>query len=168
MKIYRLQADEGRYFAHEHPATASSWREGAVNNLVKRQGVSVVVSDLCMFGLKTWGEWTTASVAEHRIEPDRAIAARKRTKFMTNSAEVARAVHRRCDQQHPHQALVNGRAKKAEEYMEELKEAFVLFDSDHNGSIDIRELKAAIRALGYETTKKECIEMFKEVDTDPS
>jgi Ca2+-binding EF-hand superfamily protein len=55
-----------------------------------------------------------------------------------------------------------------EEYMEELKEAFVLFDSDHNGSIDIRELKAAIRALGYETTKKECIEMFKEVDVDPS
>ena len=55
MKVYRLQVDEGRYFVHEHPATASSWREGAVKDLVKRQGVSMVVSDLCMFGLKTRG-----------------------------------------------------------------------------------------------------------------
>ncbi len=32
--------------------------------------------------------------------------------------------------------------------MEELREAFNLFDTDHSGVIDARELKAAIRALG--------------------
>ena len=35
-----------------------------------------------------------------------------------------------------------------EEQMEELREAFNLFDADHSGVIDARELKAAIRALG--------------------
>merc|ERR1712166_939627 len=55
-----------------------------------------------------------------------------------------------------------------EEYMEELKEAFTLFDSDHNGTIDLRELKAALRALDYDVTKNQCIAMFREVDTDPS
>ena len=40
-----------------------------------------------------------------------------------------------------------------DENMEELKEAFSLFDTNHNGSIDLREFKAAMRALGYEVSK---------------
>ena len=44
-----------------------------------------------------------------------------------------------------------------DELMEELKEAFTLFDTNHNGSIDLRELKAAMRALGYDITKTQCI-----------
>lgn len=34
--------------------------------------------------------------------------------------------------------------------MEEIKEAFGLFDAEGKGSIDIRELKAAFRALGFQ------------------
>ena len=49
-----------------------------------------------------------------------------------------------------------------DENMEELKEAFTLFDTNHNGSIDLREFKAAMRALGYDVTKQQCIEMFRE------
>ena len=51
--------------------------------------------------------------------------------------------------------------------MEELKEAFTLFDTNHSGNIDARELKAAMRALGHEVTKPMCREMFREVDKDP-
>ena len=51
--------------------------------------------------------------------------------------------------------------------MEELKEAFTLFDTNHSGSIDARELKAAMRALGHEVTKQMCHAMFREVDKDP-
>lgn len=45
-----------------------------------------------------------------------------------------------------------GRSKPAldEESMEEIKEAFGLFDTDGKGAIDIRELKAAFRALGFQ------------------
>ena len=50
--------------------------------------------------------------------------------------------------------------------LEELKEAFTLFDTNHSGSIDARELKAAMRALGHEVTKQMCAAMFREVDKD--
>merc|ERR1711903_427686 len=38
----------------------------------------------------------------------------------------------------------------SEEQMEEIREAFGLFDADASGMIDVRELKAAMRALGFE------------------
>jgi hypothetical protein len=38
--------------------------------------------------------------------------------------------------------------------LEELREAFNLFDIDGDGHIDAKELKAAMRALGFENTKK--------------
>jgi centrin-1 len=42
-----------------------------------------------------------------------------------------------------------------DDHLEELKEAFTLFDTNHKGSIDARELKAALRALGFtDITKK--------------
>ena len=39
-----------------------------------------------------------------------------------------------------------------EEEMEEIREAFNLFDTDGKGTIDIRELKAAFRALGFQVS----------------
>jgi Ca2+-binding EF-hand superfamily protein len=51
-----------------------------------------------------------------------------------------------------------------EDTMEDLKEAFTLFDTNHNGSIDYRELKAALRALGVKNvTKQSTLDIFKEV-----
>ena len=46
------------------------------------------------------------------------------------------------------------RGKQAldEESMEEVKEAFGLFDTEGKGVIDIRELKAAFRALGFQVS----------------
>ena len=56
-----------------------------------------------------------------------------------------------------------------DDLMEELKEAFTLFDTNHNGSIDLRELKAAMRALGHQNvTKRSCADMFIELDKDPA
>jgi centrin-1 len=52
--------------------------------------------------------------------------------------------------------------------LEELKEAFHLFDTQHQGAIDCREFKAAMRALGYEFKKQDVIQCFAEVDKDPS
>lgn len=39
-----------------------------------------------------------------------------------------------------------------DEEMEEVREAFNLFDTDGKGTIDIRELKAAFRALGFQVS----------------
>lgn len=51
-------------------------------------------------------------------------------------------------------AAGGGRGKQTldEESMEEIKEAFSLFDTEGKGAIDIRELKAAFRALGFQVS----------------
>merc|ERR1712124_150276 len=53
-----------------------------------------------------------------------------------------------------------------EEQIEEIREAFNLFDTDHSGSIDYRELKAAMRALGFEVKKEELRKMITDIDAD--
>ena len=52
--------------------------------------------------------------------------------------------------------------------LEEIKEAFNLFDVDHSGSIDYRELKAAMKALGVKVDKSELRKMITDVDADGS
>ena len=53
-----------------------------------------------------------------------------------------------------------------QEQMEELKEAFQLFDTNHIGKIDSREFKAAMRALGFPVKKVDVIRYFKEIPKD--
>jgi hypothetical protein len=42
----------------------------------------------------------------------------------------------------------------SEEEIEEIREAFNLFDTDGSGTIDPKELKAAMQSLGFEAKKK--------------
>jgi len=56
----------------------------------------------------------------------------------------------------------------SEEQIEVFKQAFDLFDADGSGMIDANELKEAMRALGFEVTKKQVDEMIEEVDQDGS
>merc|ERR1712070_1339432 len=53
-----------------------------------------------------------------------------------------------------------------DEQMDEIREAFSLFDSDASGMIDVRELKAAMRALGFEVKNEELKKMVQDVDND--
>ena len=46
----------------------------------------------------------------------------------------------------------------------ELREAFSLFDTDASGSIDLKELKAAMKALGFDISKEEIKKMLSNVD----
>merc|ERR1719191_2534245 len=55
-----------------------------------------------------------------------------------------------------------------EEQIEELREAFNLFDTEHSGTIDARELKAALRALGFEVKKEDVRRMLADVGKEPS
>merc|ERR1712072_750968 len=63
-----------------------------------------------------------------------------------------------------------GAKKKAgqlsDEQLDEIREAFSLFDSDASGQIDVRELKAAMRALGLEVKNEELKKMVTDVDND--
>ena len=55
------------------------------------------------------------------------------------------------------------RGKIDDEQIEELKEAFQIFDTEHHGQIDSREFKAALRALGYDITKDDVQKCFGEI-----
>ena len=47
------------------------------------------------------------------------------------------------------------RSDLTEEQKQEIKEAFDLFDTDGSGNIDSKELKVAMRALGFEPKREE-------------
>ncbi|ELR53522.1 Centrin-1, partial [Bos mutus] len=49
---------------------------------------------------------------------------------------------------------------------QEIKEAFDLFDVDGSGTIDVKELKIAMRALGFEPKKEEIKKMIAETDKE--
>ena len=59
-----------------------------------------------------------------------------------------------------------GRAELTEEQRQEIKEAFDLFDTDGSGSIDSKELKVAMRALGFDVKKQEVLGLMREYDRD--
>lgn len=54
----------------------------------------------------------------------------------------------------------------SDEQKSDIKEAFDLFDQSGVGVIDAKELKVAIRALGFEPKKEEIKKMIAEVDKD--
>merc|ERR1739841_4578 len=60
------------------------------------------------------------------------------------------------------------RSELTEEQKQEIKEAFDLFDTDGSGTIDVKELKVAMRALGFEPKKEEVKRMIAEIDKDGS
>ncbi|XP_062250373.1 uncharacterized protein cetn4 [Platichthys flesus] len=50
----------------------------------------------------------------------------------------------------------------------EIKEAFDLFDTDGTGTIDVKELKVAMRALGFEPKKDDIKKMIADIDKEGS
>ena len=55
-----------------------------------------------------------------------------------------------------------------EEQKQEIKEAFDLFDTDGSGKIDAKELKVAMKALGFETKKEEIRKIISDIDKEGS
>merc|ERR1711988_1386331 len=54
----------------------------------------------------------------------------------------------------------------SEQQVEEIREAFELFDIDGSGTIDAKELGTCMRALGLEGTKDEIRKMIEDIDKD--
>ena len=48
-ELYKAQAEAGRYFLHEHPASAASWREGPIEEVFAMEEVQEVVGDRCQY-----------------------------------------------------------------------------------------------------------------------
>ena len=92
-KLYRDQADAGRYFLHEHPVAASSWQERCVAELLEAPGVFEVNGDQCQYGQKAWN----------------GALVKKPIGWMSNSSEVLRALWKRWGGQHGRCSSAAGR-----------------------------------------------------------
>ena len=98
IKIYRLQVEGGRFFIHEHPNSASSWKLQEMAKFMDDIGIGKVVGHMCRFGMESQDEQGIGLV-------------KKPTGFLSNSAVVRDQLERKCIGGHRHVALVGGRAK---------------------------------------------------------
>merc|ERR1712071_351811 len=55
-----------------------------------------------------------------------------------------------------------------EDEIEEIKEASDLFDTDNSGTIDPKELKAAMQSLGFDSKNQTIFQMISDLDKDGS
>merc|ERR1712137_1000192 len=55
-----------------------------------------------------------------------------------------------------------------DEQVQQIAQAFQLFDTDGSGTIETQELKIAMRALGFELKQEEIGKMVRDVDEDGS
>ena len=76
--MYKRQLTNGKFFLHEHPATAISWDEKPIKDLLMHQAVTSVVADQCQYALNTKGK------------NGQLMTAMKPTRFMTNSTPSTR------------------------------------------------------------------------------
>uniref|UniRef100_A0A8C5JGW2 Centrin 1 n=1 Tax=Junco hyemalis TaxID=40217 RepID=A0A8C5JGW2_JUNHY len=60
----------------------------------------------------------------------------------------------------------NFKLELPEEQQREIRDAFELFDTDGSGSIDVKELKVAMRALGFEPKKEEIKKIISDIDKE--
>ncbi|GME85017.1 unnamed protein product [Ambrosiozyma monospora] len=63
----------------------------------------------------------------------------------------------------------NRRQLKAEllnEQKQEIREAFTMFDMNNDGFLDYHEFKVALRALGFDMTKKDVLEIINKYDVE--
>ena len=56
------------------------------------------------------------------------------------------------------------RQELTDQQTQEIKEAFDLFDHQGSGTIDIKDLKVALRALGFEPAKKEIKNLISDLN----
>ncbi|XP_004684041.1 PREDICTED: centrin-1 [Condylura cristata] len=61
---------------------------------------------------------------------------------------------------------LNPKPELTEDQKQEVREAFDLFDADGSGTIDVKELRVAMRALGFEPKKEEIKKIISEVDKE--
>lgn len=62
--------------------------------------------------------------------------------------------------------LGNLKLELLNEQKQEIREAFSLFDMNNDGMLDYHEFRVALRALGFDLSKREVLEIIREYDTD--
>jgi hypothetical protein len=79
-ELYKLQIENGRYFLHEHPGSATSWKLACVQDLLAHEQVDRVLGEQCQYG--------QADSLDNPVK--------KTTGWMSNAPCVLQALAKRC------------------------------------------------------------------------
>ena len=113
VKLYHRQRAQGRYYLHEHPLMATSWRLPSMQTIVCREDNYEAIAHMCAFGMTT------------RDPAHGELPAMKPTRFVTKSWALSEALDRKCScvaqpGKPKHGLLVAGRAAAAAIYPDDL------------------------------------------------
>ena len=109
LELYTLQERAGRYYLHEHPASASSWSLKEMVEFIASTNAGLSTMDMCMYGM--------------RIQ-DQAIM--KTTRWMSNAHYLLQALGQRCDGSHNHLPLIGGnKSQLSQVYPDKLCQAII-------------------------------------------
>ena len=128
-RLYKRQMRRGKFFLHEHPHAALSWRTKSIIKILKLEGVDTVVNHQCMFGLLTHDGHGGM------------LPAKKPTRWMSNSPWMLSELNVNCDGSHQHQHLMSGRAAAAAFYPPQLLRAII------RGMARTRDIKLGVHTL---------------------
>ena len=64
IQVYRHQASNNRYFLHEHPSAAGSWKEPNMKRPIRMQDSILTKADQCQYGLNTTDQQGNVHAAE--------------------------------------------------------------------------------------------------------
>ena len=112
VKLYRLQAEAGRLFLHEHPNSASIWKLQEVMTRMSDLGTTKSVAHLCRYGMTSKDGEGVGCV-------------KKPTGSLTNSIHLKDQLQKTCMGGHRHVQLVGGRAKPCQIYPRRLCRAML-------------------------------------------
>ena len=117
--VYEKQINEGRYFLHEAPWGATSWKDERVERISQRDGVRIVRGPMCKWGM----------TATDRRGLQGTGYVRKGTGWMTNHPGLAELLETECTNKtggapwHRHVHLIGGIAQQAARYPPQLVRA---------------------------------------------
>ena len=52
LQLYEIQNNHSRYYLHEHPRDATSWKISEMSELIRKFSPNFVISHMCAFGMK--------------------------------------------------------------------------------------------------------------------
>ena len=118
---------------------------------------------------KLAGKRTIANIKAERKDKEAEIRAAEREREAQKAAETEREAQRMAEEERTsgterYNGGGGGADQLTEEQIAELKEAFVLFDNDGDGTITTKELGSVLRSLGQNPTEPELQDMTNEAD----
>ena len=143
IKLYRLQAEQGRWLLHEHPNSATSWKMREMLQLCNDLEIQRAVAHIVRYGMQSSDELGADKV-------------KKPTGFLNNSLMLKDQLSNKCLGGHGHIQLVGGRARASQVYPDKLYRAIlrgIRAELVHSGIIPVtnNDMIAAVSTENNDT-----------------